>query len=46
MKTKPKSCFQVVNVSTDEVTKRECVFQLDELVDPYRVAQSIELKED
>jgi len=46
MKTKPKSCFQVVNDNTDEVTKREGVFQLDELVDPYRVVQSIKLEED
>jgi hypothetical protein len=37
MKTKLKSHFQVVHDSNDEVIRGEDVFQLNELVDPYRV---------
>lgn len=44
VKIKPWSHVQVVNDGNDEVTKREYVFRLDELVDLYRVASSIEFK--
>jgi hypothetical protein len=36
MKTKPRSHIQVVKDDKNEVIEGECVFQLDELVDPYR----------
>jgi hypothetical protein len=45
VKTKPKSHFKVVKDGNDKVTMRDDVFQLDELIDPYRVALSIELGE-
>jgi hypothetical protein len=45
VKTKPKSHFKVVKDGNDKVTMRDDVFQLDGLIDPYRVALSIELGE-
>jgi len=44
VKTKPMGCVQVVQEGIDEVIVRDVVFQLDELVDPYWVALSTNLK--
>ena len=45
VKTKPRSCVQVVKYGNDEVTTREYAFQMDELNDLYTVALFIELEE-
>ena len=43
MKTKPRSYVQVVKDDNNKVIGGECAFQLDELVDPYRVFLFTEL---
>jgi len=45
VKTKPRCCVQVVQDSNNEITLRDDVLQLDELVDMYWVALSINIKE-
>jgi hypothetical protein len=45
VKTKPKGHFQVVKDDNDEVTARDDVFQINKLVDTYRVALSTNLQE-
>ena len=45
VKTKPRSRVQVVQDGNDEVIAGDDVFQLDELVNPCRVASSTDLKE-
>ena len=45
MKTKLRGRVQVVQDGNDEVTVEDDVFQLDELVDLYRVAPSTNLEE-
>jgi hypothetical protein len=45
IKTKLRDCVQVVQDRNDELIIGNDVFQLDELVDPYRVALSNDLKE-
>jgi hypothetical protein len=45
MKTKLRGRVQVVQDGNDEVTVEDDVFQLDELVDLYRVAPSTDLEE-
>jgi len=43
--TKPRGRVEVVQDRNDELTVGDDVFQLDELVDPYRVASSNDLEE-
>jgi hypothetical protein len=45
VKTKLRGHVQVVQDGNDEVTVEDDVFQLDELVDLYRVAPSTDLEE-
>jgi len=45
VKTKSRSHVQVVKDSNEEVTEGENVFQLDELVDSYRVISFTKLEE-
>jgi hypothetical protein len=45
VKTKPKSHVDVVHDGNDELTVGNDIFQLGELVDPYRVAPSNDLEE-
>ena len=45
MKTKPRDCVQVVQEDNDELNMVDDVFQIDELVDAYRVAPSTNLEE-
>jgi hypothetical protein len=45
VKTKLRGRVQVVQDGNDEVTVEDDVFQLDELVDLYRVAPSTDLEE-
>jgi hypothetical protein len=45
VKTKPKGRFQVVKDDNDEVTAGDDVFQINKLVDTYRVALSTNLQE-
>jgi hypothetical protein len=45
VKTKPRGRVQVVQDGNDELIIGDIVFQLDELVDPYRVAPYNDLKE-
>jgi hypothetical protein len=45
VKTKPKGCFQVIKDDNDEVTAGDDVFQINKLVDIYRVALSTNLQE-
>ena len=45
MKTKPRGRVQVVQDGNDELIIGDIVFQLDELVDPYRVAPYNDLEE-
>jgi hypothetical protein len=45
VKTKSRSHVQIVKDSNEEVTERENVFQLNELVDSYRVISSTKLEE-
>ena len=45
MKTKPKGRVQVVQDGNDELIIGDIVFQLDKLVDPYRVAPYNDLEE-
>ena len=45
MKTKLRSRFKVVKDGNDKITMRDDVFQLDKLIDPYRVTLFIELGE-
>ena len=45
MKTKPKGHVEVVQDGNDESNMRDGVFQVNELVDPYQVAPSIDLEE-
>ena len=45
MITKPRGRVEVVQDRNDELTVGDDVFQLDELVDPYRVASSNDLEE-
>ena len=47
LKTKPRGRVKVVDQDENEETSvRDEVFQVSELVEPYRVAPSIELEED
>ena len=45
MKTKPRGRVQVVQDGNDELIIGDIVFQLDKLVDPYRVAPYNDLEE-
>ena len=45
MKTKPRGRIHVVQDDNDELTVRDVVLQLDELVNPYRVALFNDLEE-
>ena len=45
MKTKPRGHVEVVQDGNDESNMRDGVFQVNELVDPYQVAPSIDLEE-
>ena len=45
MKTKPRDRVQVVQEDNDELNMVDDVFQIDELVDAYRVAPSTNLEE-
>jgi hypothetical protein len=45
VKTKPKGRFQVIKDDNDEVTAGDDVFQINKLVDIYRVALSTNLQE-
>jgi hypothetical protein len=45
LKTKPKGHVEVVQDGNDESNMRDDVFQVNELVDPYRVAPSIDSEE-
>ena len=45
METKPRGCVEVVQDENDESNVRDDVFQVSKLVDPYRVATLIDLKE-
>jgi hypothetical protein len=45
VKTKLRSHVQVIKDGNDKVTERENVFQLDELVDSYRVISFTKLEE-
>jgi hypothetical protein len=45
LKTKPKGHVEVVQDGNDESNMRDGVFQVNELVDPYQVAPSIDLEE-
>jgi hypothetical protein len=45
LKTKPRGCVEVVQDENEDTSVRDEVFQVSELVEPYRVAPSIELEE-
>jgi len=45
LKNKPRGHFEVVQDENDDSTMRDDVFQVSELVEPYRVAPSIDLEE-
>ena len=45
LKTKPRGCVEVVQDKNEDISVRDEVFQDSELVEPYRVAPSIELEE-
>jgi len=45
VKTKPKGRFQVIKDDNDRVTAGDDVFQINKLVDIYRVALSTNLQE-
>jgi hypothetical protein len=44
-KTKPRGHVEVVQDGNDKLTMRNVIFELGELVDPYRVAPSNDLEE-
>jgi len=45
LKTKPRDRVEVVQDENEHTNMRDEVFQVNELVEPYRVAPSIELEE-
>jgi hypothetical protein len=45
LKTKPRGRVEVVQDQNEDTSMRDGVFQVSELVEPYRVASSIELEE-
>jgi hypothetical protein len=45
LKTKPRGRVEVVQDENEDTSVRDEVFQVNELVEPYRVAPSIELEE-
>jgi hypothetical protein len=45
LKTKPKGCVKVVQDENEDTSVIDEVFQANELVEPYQVAPSIDLKE-
>jgi hypothetical protein len=45
LKTKPRGRVEVVQDENEDTSVRNEVFQVSELVEPYRVAHSIELEE-
>jgi len=45
LKTKPRGRVEVVEDENEDTSVRDEVFQVSELVEPYRVAPSIELEE-
>ena len=45
LKTKPRGRIEVVQDENEDTSVRDEVFQVSELVEPYRVAPSIELEE-
>jgi hypothetical protein len=45
LKTKPRGHVEVVHDENEDTSVRDEVFQVSEVVEPYRVAPSIELKE-
>jgi len=45
LKTKPQGRVEVVQDENEDTSVRDEVFQVSELVEPYRVAPSIELEE-
>jgi len=42
---KPRGCVEVVQDENEDTSVRDEVFQVSELVEPYRVAPSIDLEE-
>jgi hypothetical protein len=45
LKTKPRGCVEVVQDENEDTSVIDEVFQASELVEPYRVASSIDLEE-
>ncbi|KAL9346822.1 hypothetical protein Peur_061675 [Populus x canadensis] len=45
LKMKPRGCVEVVQDENEDTSMRDEVFQVREVVEPYRVAHSIELEE-
>jgi hypothetical protein len=45
LKTKPRGRVEVVQDENEDISVRDEVFQVSELIEPYRVAPSIELEE-
>jgi len=45
LKTKPRGCIEVVQDENEDTSMRDEVFQVSELVEPYRVTPSIDLEE-
>jgi hypothetical protein len=44
LKTKPRGCVEVVQDENEDTSMRDEVFQISELIEPYRIAPSIELE--
>jgi hypothetical protein len=45
LKTKPRGRVEVVQDENEDISVRDQVFQVSEVIEPYRVAPSIELEE-
>jgi hypothetical protein len=45
LKTKPRGRVEVVQDENEDISVRDEVFQVSEMIEPYRVAPSIELEE-
>jgi len=45
LKTKPRGLVELVQDENEDTSVRDEVFQLSELVEPYRVAPSVDLEE-
>jgi hypothetical protein len=44
LKTKPRGCVEVVQDENEDTSMRDEVFQISELIEPYRIVPSIELE--